>query len=216
MKKVLSAVMSVMVLVCFSSLVSGAPKKVSKKAAAVVSEDEEGSSGFQRFYVYLDDENKNNHYFPTGWMGDFGDIRVNTGWKENAHSGKSCIKISYSAKMTQNAGWTGMYWQQPMSNWGDKKGGFSLTGATKLTFWARGEKGGEKITEFKLGGITGEYPDTDTAAIGPIELSTQWQKYTIDLDGKDLSNIIGGFCWSASKDDNPRGMIFCLDDIIYE
>ena len=67
-----------------------------------------------------------------------------------------------------------------------------------------------------MGGITGEYPDSDSAAIGPIELTKEWQKYTIDLAGKDLSNIIGGFCFAASKDDNPNGFIIYLDDIIYE
>ena len=96
------------------------------------------------------------------------------------------------------------------------KGGYDLTGAKKLTFWARGAQGGEKIAEFKVGGITGEYPDTDSSSIGPIELTKEWQKYTIDLDGKDLSHIIGGFCFAASKDDNPNGFVIYFDDIIYE
>lgn len=222
MKKVLNAVVVAMVLGCFSGLACAAPKAAmkgaaAKKAAPVAEEKVEAAQpGFQIFYVYLDDENKNNHFFPSGWMGDYGDLRVNNAWTENPHSGKTCVRLSYSAKMAQNAGWTGMYWQQPMSNWGDKKGGFNLAGATKLTFWARGDKGGEKITEVKMGGITGEFPDSDTAAVGPIELTAEWKKYSIDLEGKDLSNVIGGFCWSASKDDNPKGMIFCLDDIAYE
>jgi hypothetical protein len=174
------------------------------------------ATAFQPFYIYFDDQSKSNHFFPTGWMGDYGDLRINNAWTTEPHSGKTCIKISYNAKMSQKAGWTGMYWQQPMSNWGDKKGGFNMTGATKLSFWAKGEKGGEKITEFKMGGITGEFPDSDTAALGPVELTNKWKKYSIDLKGKDLTNVIGGFCWSASKDDNPNGMIFFMDDVMYE
>jgi len=124
-------------------------------------------SGFQPFNVYIDGDSRKNHFAPSGWMGDYSDIRFNIVWTESPHSGKSCMKISYNAKMTQNAGWAGMYWQQPVSNWGDKKGGYNLTGASRLSFWVKGAKGGEKISEFKMGGITGEFPDSDTASIGP-------------------------------------------------
>ena len=60
------------------------------------------------------------------------------------------------------------------------------------------------------------YPDTDTASMGPIALTQEWKEYTIDLTGMDLSYIIGGFCWVVSAMDNPEGMVFYLDDIIYE
>jgi hypothetical protein len=47
--------------------------------------------------------------------------------------------------------WGGVVWQHPANDWGDANGGFNLTGAKKLTFWARGEKGGEKVSfEFGL------------------------------------------------------------------
>jgi hypothetical protein len=220
MKKVLSAV----VVLCVASAVFAAPKASKAKVQPSAGDQNQSqevkplpaTSLFQPMCLYSDDQNRKNHFYPSGWMGDYSDIRVNSGWTENPHNGKTCMKIAYSAKMSQNAGWAGMYWQQPMSNWGDKKGGYNLTGATKLTFWARGDKGGEKIAEFKMCGITGEFPDSDTASIGPIELTNQWQKLTIDLKGKDLSNVVGGFCWTASKDDNPDGLIMFLDDVVYE
>ena len=62
----------------------------------------------------------------------------------------------------------------------------------------------------------GEYSDSDTAGIGPVKLTKEWKQYTIDLTGKDLSYILGGFCWAASLDMNPEGMIFYLDEIRYE
>ena len=107
-------------------------------------------------------------------------------------------------------------WQNPANNWGARDGGFDLTGATKLTFWAKGEKGGEVITEFKMGGITGEYGDSDSIGMGPVVLTNEWKKYAIDLEGLDLSYISGGFCWSASKMDNPDGFVIFLDEIKYE
>jgi hypothetical protein len=168
------------------------------------------------FAVYVENNSKQNHFAPSGWMGDYGDIKMDLVCKENPRSGNSCIKIVYSAKSTQGGGWIGIYWQQPANNWGDRRGGYDLTGAKKLTFYAKGGIGGEKISEFKIGGISGEFPDSDSVAIGPIELKTVWTKYTIDLTGRDLSNIIGGFCFAASKDDNPNGFTIYLDDIIYE
>jgi len=93
---------------------------------------------------------------------------------------------------------------------------FSLSGATKLSFWIRGEKGSEVIQEIKMGGITGEYSDSDTAGIGPQTLTTEWKHYEIDLSAKDLSYIIGGFCWATNVDVNPEGANFYLDEIKYE
>ncbi|NQT07259.1 MAG: hypothetical protein HQ575_06945 [Candidatus Omnitrophica bacterium] len=171
---------------------------------------------FEGFDVYTDRWAPNNHYIPSGWMGDYGDLKFNDGCKENPYSGKTCIKIDYTAEVTQGAGWAGIYWQNPANNWGARDGGFDLTGAAVLTFWARGDKGGEVITEFKMGGINGEYGDSDSIGMGPIVLTTEWKKYSIDLTGVDVSYVSGGFCWSASKLDNPEGVTFYLDDIRYE
>jgi hypothetical protein len=168
------------------------------------------------FYVYADKGAKVNHFAPSGWMGDYGDIKINDAETENPADGKTCIKITYSAKGTQGANWAGVFWQQPANNWGDKPGGYDLSNKKRLTFWARGAAGGEKIAEFKVGGITGEHGDSDSASIGPVVLTKEWKKYTVDLADKNLSHIVGGFCWSASKDDNPNGFTIYLDEIRYE
>ena len=47
-------------------------------------------------------------------------------------------------------------------------------------------------------------------------LTTDWQQFTIDLEGKDLSSISGGFCWATNLDVNPDGAMFYLDDIRFE
>ncbi|MFH1281819.1 MAG: hypothetical protein ABIH91_03790, partial [Candidatus Omnitrophota bacterium] len=94
--------------------------------------------------------------------------------------------------------------------------GFNLSLATKLTFWARGAVGGERIEEFKVGGIMGEFSDSDSATIGPVLLNKEWTQYTIDLKGKDMSYIIGGFTWSINVDNNPQGATFYLDEIKFE
>ncbi len=168
------------------------------------------------FGVYADKNAPDNHYIPSGWMGDYGDIKLNDESKDNVHSGKTCLQFSYNAKKSQGQGWAGVYWQNPPNNWGSKKGGFDLTGMTKLTFWARGAKGGEVIQKFVIGGIKGAYSDSASVEMGPIELTDIWKQYTINLAGKDLSYISGGFGWVITSDLNPQGATFYIDDIKFE
>ncbi len=168
------------------------------------------------FYVFADRGSTTNHFIPSGYMGDYGDIKLDNASKEDPYLGDTCIKIIYTGKVTQGARWAGIYWQNPANNWGAVDTGYDLSKATKLTFWARGAKGGERIEEFKVGGIMGEFSDSDTAAIGPVVLNKEWTQYTIDLKGKDMSYIIGGFCWTTNIDVNPEGATFYLDEIKYE
>ena len=144
---------------------------------------------------------------------------MDDGWSQQCKEGKTCIKAVYDISCSlQDQRWGGVYWLNPADNWGERKGGYDLTGATKLVFWARGEKGGEQIAEFKVGGvgISRPFPDSDTAGIGPVILAPEWRQYSIDLRGRDLSYISGGFAWAANTDANPDGCTFFLDDIHFE
>ncbi|MDR2426617.1 MAG: hypothetical protein LBD46_05505 [Endomicrobium sp.] len=172
-------------------------------------------SGFKPFYVYSEVGIKENHYSPYGMMGDISSLTIEQSSNENPHSGKTCIKVIYDPK--GKSGWSGMYWTEPANNWGDKGFGFNLTGAERISFWARGEEGGEIISNFIMGGVQGkQYEDSDSRAIGPIELTSEWKQYFIYLEEADLSNIIGGFCFTITKSNNAMGAIFYLDDIVYE
>lgn len=168
------------------------------------------------FYVYTDKGDVRNHYVPSGWMGDYGDLKLDEGNREKPQSGKTAMKWTYSGEMMQGAGWAGVYWQHPTGNWGNVDSSYDLSGYKRLTFWARGNEGGELINEFKVGGIEGDFHDSDSATIGPVELTKDWKKYTIDLAHRDLSKIIGGFCWSASRSSNPNGFVIYLDEIRFE
>lgn len=185
------------------------------------------------FDVYRDKDKAGNHYVPSGWMGDIGDIQLDECWREEVHTGSTSIKVGYSAQGNgpEHAcdspfpcNWSGVYWQEPANNWGEQPGGYDLSGARAVTFWAKGENGGERIS-FKVGGIacdsdTVPYPDSlcPIQILDPdsVSLTTTWQAYTIPLhDGLDLSRVMGGFLWAASKEDNPEGATFYLDDIQY-
>ncbi len=149
-------------------------------------------------------------YFASGWMGNNQAIAMDDKCTTSPHSGSTCLKIQYKA--ADNFG--GVVWQNPAKNWGDNDGGLNLTGAKKLTFWARGETGGEKV-EFKFGVLDKTKKFSDTASGGmTVTLTKDWTQYTIDLDGKDMSKIITGFCWVLAGQGSP--VTFYLDDVQYE
>lgn len=165
------------------------------------------------FYVYSD---QGDHFIPSGYMGDTSDIIIIGMYKQKPAKGAACMKVKYSGKAGQGNKWAGVYWQDPANNWGTVKGaGYNLTGAKKLKFMARGDKGGEVI-EFKTGGISGEFPDTYKAEAPIVTLTPEWQEYEIDLAGQDLSTVIGGFIFALAKDKNPEGATFYLDEIRFQ
>jgi hypothetical protein len=168
------------------------------------------------FIVYSDVQAQDNHYLPSGWMGDYSDLKLNSQHIATPHSGKTCIEFTYLPNKSQSRGWAGVYWQNPANNWGTEKGGFNLSGMSKLTFWARGKKGGEIIKKFIVGGIKENYPDSAFIELGPVILTDKWRQFTINLAGRDLNYISGGFGWATDLEANPEGWTFYLDDIKYE
>ncbi len=146
-------------------------------------------------------------YSQSGLMGDLQSIQIDNNFRANCYS-IPCIKITWRPGQE---GWVGLYWQYPPGNWGDKPG-CNLSGATSVTFWARGEVGGERIR------FEAAYPQTGTPS--PVktqikELIQNWQAYTIDLSGQDLTNVTGAFAWFVEAQENPTGLTFYLDDIRY-
>ena len=150
-------------------------------------------------------------FIPSGYMGNTGAIKMDEQWAENPHSGKTCLKVDYTAADN----WGGVVWQNPANDWGDLPGGWNLTGAKKLTFWARGDKGGEVVTFlFGLLGKNAKFSDTVTGKLDRVTLTKEWKQYTLDLTGKDLSQIKTGFAWTLAASGQP--VTFYLDDIRYE
>lgn len=166
-------------------------------------------------YVYKDGGYAGNLYSPSGWMGQHSamSLAVTTSSSETAVSGTS-TKISFTSG-TSASEWTGVYWLSPDGNWGsDANGGWNLTGAGNMTFWAKGAVGGEKM-EFKIGGIAGDYGDTLAGMTQTVTLAPVWTQYSFDLTGKDLSRVVGGFEFAANDTDNPTGATFYVDDVQY-
>jgi hypothetical protein len=153
------------------------PKAIDKAPTASVEPVSRAGSKtpFAPFFVYQDKGSK-NRFTPSGYMPTGECLTVDDGWQYDVKAGKTCIRIVYDIACSEEGRkWAGIYWQNPADNWGDKKGGYNLTGATKLVFWAKGEMGGERIEEFRVGGLGNSraYPDSDVASIGPVILTNQ-------------------------------------------
>jgi exo-beta-1,3-glucanase (GH17 family) len=187
--------------------------------------------------VYKDAYSAENSFYASGWMGELEDLQkyfsisdsttpdpslvLDESCSTNPYSGQNCIRISYRHRPENTISWAGIYWQFPLNNWGDYPGyeiiKEKMTGHEKLEFYARGEKGGEKA-EFKIGGIyssTKPYHDSfGPLTTGMITLTKEWQMHSISLQGRDLSNLIGGFCWVTDYISNPAGCTIYLDNIL--
>lgn len=158
--------------------------------------------------VYRD--GANGPWYVSGYMGNTGAMKVDDKCSEKPHSGETCMKVSYS----DGGNWAGIFWQSPAGDWGDKPGGANLSKASTLVFWARGEKGGEKVSFF-MGGIGKDKPFHDTAnrKLENVVLKKSWTRYRITLDGEDLSQIKTGFGFNFGGQGKP--FAFYLDDIEY-
>ena len=185
-------------------------------------------------YIYSEGCDPDNGFHPSGWMGELADIAgndttsfnpveiIDESFSGNPFSGETCIRISYTPSSEEK--WGGIYWQFPINNWGtypgyDFSNSISENDTVILSFWVRGENGGE-IANFKTGGID-DISLTYRDSYGPVEtgfvtLTSEWKKYSMALTGRDISMVIGGFCWVSSFEQNPMGATIYLDEILIE
>lgn len=160
--------------------------------------------------VLYADGQKGMPYTASGYMGNVKAINMDFDCTVNPHTGKTCLKVTYNDK----GGWGGVVWQHPANDWGDQPGGYDLSGAEELSFWARGQEGGEKVKfGFGLLGIDKKYHDSAKGETA-VTLTTEWQQYKVDLSEKDLGRIKSGFMWSLGG--QGKSLTFYLDDIEYK
>lgn len=162
------------------------------------------------FAVYREGKD-GEHYAASGYMGAADNIHMDLNSTDKPHAGKRCIRVAYTAA----GDWGGVVWQDPADDWGEKPGGYNLNGAKQLSFWARGAAGGE-VVNFGFGVLKedAKYRDSAGGKLDNVRLTREWKRYTIDLAGKDLTQIKTGFFWSLAG--NGKGVVFFLDDIVFE
>lgn len=157
----------------------------------------------------LSDERADLPFIPSGWMGNAKAIGMEEDCTTNPHSGKHCLKVSFN----QTGDWGSVVWQHPANDWGDQPGGYDVSTAESLSFWARGEAGGEKVIfGYGLLGIDKKYHDSSKAEL-EVTLTPEWKQYTISLEERELTRIKSGFLWRVVGQGKP--VVFYLDDIEY-
>jgi hypothetical protein len=150
-------------------------------------------------------------FTPSGYMGNFEEMDFDDCCTTSPYEGDSCIRITYKGRHQ----WVGVAWQDPPNNWGDIPGGYDLSGAQKLTFWARGKTGAE-YAQFKMGliGRTKKYADTARITTGKVRLTKDWKKYELPLQGLDLSRIVTAFV--VVLEGAPTPVVVYLDHVQFE
>lgn len=154
-----------------------------------------------------------DNFAASGFMGDVSDVRLGGSYEGTRTAGFPCLRVKYAA--VGEAGWAGVMWQNPANNWGTVDGGYNLSKAKKLSFWAKGDKGGE-VVEFIMGGASSVFPDSDGVTTGDIKLTPTWTHYELDLSGANLSYISSGFGFVLKQPLHPRGCTFYLDEVCYQ
>ena len=161
-------------------------------------------------FVLYDEPNSGNSYVPSGWMGNTQAMSLDQESNDNPKSGAHCIEFKYS----KQDNWGGVVWQSPPDDWGEKPGGYDLTGAKRLSFWGRGGVGGEKI-KFGFGILGREKKYFDTAKDEmTVTLESTWKQYTFDLSNADLTRIKSGFYLTVAGQSEP--IQFFLDRVVFE
>jgi hypothetical protein len=162
--------------------------------------------------VYDESGHDNPPYSPSGWMGNTKAIKLDEKCETRPHAGKTCLRIDYTAPDA----WSAIAWQHPTNDWGDKPGGWNLTGAKRLSVWMRGETGEETVTiEFGILGREKKFPDTTKVTRADIKLTSEWREYTLDVPAKaDMSRIKTGFVISFRGRGKPTTIY--VDDCKFE
>ena len=190
----------------------------------------------RNIYVYRDFGDTENHYTQKALMAgmDASLVRdMNENWRENPYSGSSCIRCE---QITHEGDWGGWLFLNgylpegsnvPELNDGTADGqGLDLSGAERLTFFARGERGGEQVEFFTCGfGYNSEwnvqvvpFPDSSMKrSTGVVTLTREWTQFSIDLSSADMSSIVCGFGY-VLKGNAPgnREKVCYLDEIRFE
>lgn len=160
------------------------------------------------FYVYKDGNDL--PYIPTGYMGNYKAITVDTQSTEEVHSGKYAIKIEYKAQ----SGWYGVAFVDPKNDWGNILGGYEIEGAKKFSFWAKSDFDGVYAT-IGFGLIDKDKPFPDTAKKSKeIKLTSKWKKYTLKIKRADLSCIRSGLVLFSSSRGFSQNIY--IDEVVFE
>jgi hypothetical protein len=163
-------------------------------------------------------------FIPSGFMGDDAALTVDPKSMDHPHTPPHCQKWTYLPKGNKAPTWAAVAWQYPENNWGDRPGkNLNGSGYRQVSVWARGVRDSAGVlpkVQFKAGGATapGKPFQASFEVQGDfVQLTEEWKQYTLDVSGKNLSQVVVAFILVIrAQDVGPRGVTFYLDDIEYQ
>lgn len=121
------------------------------------------------------------------------------------------------ATFPEGATTSGADWLHPVDNRGRYPGLLIAAGATRISFQARGEHGGEEIWVGARQAASGPFTSAFDILPQNITLETSWQSYSLDLTSSDYSGgVFVAIEWSLDVTINTAPLRFYVDDIVWE
>jgi hypothetical protein len=131
-----------------------------------------------------------------------------------AHSPPDAWQIDFE----KTGDFGGICWKNRPGNAGEAPGDdLSAAGYRRISFWAKGARGGE-VAEFRAGGLGDlktRYRDSFDVTAGKLKLTPTWAEYSIYVNDVDLSSVMTVFCVLLHREDHPDAATIYLDDVQY-
>lgn len=165
----------------------------------------------ERVFVYERDYEQKDvakDFLPGGYMPDGEGITQNTAEADPGQPDAEFIRLH--CQLSEKP-WVGVYFLLDESWEPERTFNLfeSLEAASgdliKCRFYGRSEKGA--TVQFKVGGVTkGQIKDSLIFPVTTryIRLTPDWRMYEIDLTGKDVSSMVGAFCWVCDRAHNGQ------------
>jgi len=159
-----------------------------------------------------------DHYSPDGFFGDGekrGALDLAKECPARAPNAQGdCYTITYKPGIKRFAG---IFWQHPHNNWGFWPGHTIAPGATRITFQAKGARGGEAAT-VGAGQKDTKNPHNDAFRLEEITvaMTDRWTTHEVPFRGETYqgaSGVIGAFVLSMAAGDAEGPIVIYLDDI---
>jgi hypothetical protein len=184
-----------------------------------------------KFYIYRDVDYENNN----GWWAnvfpseaaEYCLVRFRNferpGYDNSGTYGQIIfyLKREINGKLIRIPTTLGFVIASDIENWGTCSGRrrLNISGANKLVFYARGEKGDEKIRVKAL--IAGQEPfgdsETDPFQTDWLSLNQKWQRFEFPITNKNLDSVITPFVLEIQTANYNRDMVkVFVDEIYYE
>lgn len=151
-------------------------------------------------------------FFESSWQGDFSQITIPMDLVEDACMTRPpgavgrCSKWRYTPSAAVAPTWAAVAWVNRADANYTHDPVCLATGATRISFWARGVKGGEIVS---FGG--------GSALEVPITLSDEWREYEVPLEGVTYTTPDGvqpnGFSWKVDPGEPAEIVEFFIDSI---